>query len=141
MVPADRRIDDGAMTTTDNATAVVEGYFTCWNSTDPARRAAAIRSTWAPDARLIDPMVDVTGHEQLAGTFAAFHETFAGSSFRRLGGIDSHHDHLRWGWEMVDRNDDVLLDGIDVALLDDDGRIRYVVGFFGAALPTAPPES
>jgi hypothetical protein len=143
MVPDDRRVDDGSMTTTDTTTpptntdhtAVADGYFACWNATDPDERAAAIRSTWAPDARTIDPLIDATGHEQLAATFAAFHETYAGNSFRQRGGIDGHHDHLRWAWEMVDADGEIVLDGIDVALIDDAGLIRYLVGFFGATVP------
>ncbi len=36
---------------------------------------------------------------------------------------------------MVDPSGTVVLDGLDAALVGDDGRLRYVVGFFGAAIP------
>jgi hypothetical protein len=36
---------------------------------------------------------------------------------------------------MVDADGEIVLDGIDVALIDDAGLIRYLVGFFGATVP------
>jgi hypothetical protein len=122
---------------TDTTAALVDGYFECWNSTDPEIRAAAIDRTWAEDATMTDPIVEVAGHEQLAGVFAQFHVTYEGHSFRRTGGIDAHHGFVRWGWEMLDADGTVALDGVDVASLSPDGRLQHVAGFFGSALPEA----
>ena len=121
-------------TTTDHI-QTIEGYFDCWNTTDGDARAALVARVYVPDAHLVDPLVDVTGHEALTELFATFHVTYVGHSFRRVGGIDAHHDLVRWGWEMLDADGNVVLDGIDAALLADDGRISFVAGFFGAALP------
>jgi hypothetical protein len=133
------------MTTTDSSTrtstpttskkastdlqTVIDGYFTCWNTTDADARLAAVEATWAPEARSVDPMADVTGHAELTGMFAGFHDLYAGHSFRQRGGVDEHHGIARWGWEMVDPTGTVVLDGIDVAMVTD-RKIAYLVGFF-----------
>lgn len=131
--------DTATDTTIDSeaATALVDGYFECWNSTDPDARARAIDGTWAENATMTDPIVDVEGHGQLAGVFTQFHVTYDGHSFRRRGGIDAHHGFMRWGWEMLDPDGNVALDGIDVASLSPDGLLQHVAGFFGATLPDA----
>ena len=97
---------DAANTDTDHQ-AVIDGYFACWNATDDADRLAAVERTWAVDATSSDPLAAVTGHAELAEMFAAFHVTYAGSSFRQKGGVDAHHDLVRWGWEMVGPDDTV----------------------------------
>jgi hypothetical protein len=127
-------ITDNQATTID-LQAIVDDYFVAWNSTDPAVRSATIAAVYAAEARVCDPLVDVAGHDQLAGLFTQFHETYPGSSFRQRGAIDAHHQLLRWGWEMVDADGNVTLDGLDVALLDADAKLSFVAGFFGLALP------
>lgn len=124
--------------TTDDTTdlqSIIDGYFACWNATDAAVRCAAVERHWAPEARSVDPMADVHGHEELTAMFAGFHETYASHSFRQRGGVDEHHDIVRWGWEMLNPDGEVVLDGIDAAMVAD-GKISYLVGFFGYDLPT-----
>lgn len=132
--------NDTAITPTGTITTdlddVIAGYLACWNTTDAAERAELVARYWADGARMVDPLVDVTGHDELAGVFARFHETYPGCSFRRRGGHDAHHALARWCWEMVDANGNVVLDGLDVALLADDGRLAYVAGFFSATIRT-----
>lgn len=123
------------MTTTHQNT--IDGYFECWNTTDPQRRAAAVARTWAEDATSSDPLNEVTGHDQLTAMLAGVQEQYPGHTFRQVGAADSHHRLLRWGWEMVDPDGARLLDGIDVALVGEDGRLTYLAGFFGADLPAA----
>jgi hypothetical protein len=124
-------------TSTTDPRTVIDGYFECWNATSDTVRGDAIRRTWAPDAHSSDPVAEVTGHEQLAAMFAQFHATYPGSSFRQNGGVDAHHNLVRWGWEMIDADGVVAFDGFDVAVIDD-GRIAHLAGFFGYDQPAAP---
>jgi hypothetical protein len=121
--------------TTLDLDATIDGYLAAWNTTDPTERAAIVERVWTADARMSDPLVDVTGHAELDAVFARFHDTYPGCSFRRKGGHDGHHELVRWGWEMVDPAGTVVLDGIDIAVVAADGRLQRVAGFFGAALP------
>jgi hypothetical protein len=50
---------------------------------------------------------------------------------RRSTGVDEHHDHVRYGWELIDGDGNVALAGMDVGLLDGAGRLVHVAGFFG----------
>ena len=130
-------------TTTDTTTtgqaatehqALIDAYFDCWNTTDDAARRSLVERTYAADGHLADPLVDVTGHDGLVELFTNFHVAYPGHSFRQRGDVDAHHDLVRWGWQMVDGDGNVALDGLDVALVAD-GRISDVAGFFGLALP------
>ncbi len=123
-------------TSTTYLQAVIDRYFECWNATSDTARSDAIRRTWAPDAKSSDPVAEVTGHAQLAEMFAGFHATYPGSSFRQKGGVDAHHNLVRWGWEMIGADGVVALDGLDVAVIDD-GRIVHLAGFFGYHQPAA----
>jgi hypothetical protein len=61
---------------------------------------------------------------------------YPGHRFRRASGIDAHHDHLRFAWELVTPDGTVALAGMDVGEVAGDGRLRRITGFFGE-LPTA----
>ena len=116
---------------------IIDSYFDCWNQTDADARRAAVERAWTHDATNADPLNQVTGHDELDAMFASTQAAYPGNTFRQVGVADRHHDLVRWGWEMVDPEGTVVLDGIDVALLADDGRLSYLAGFFGAAIPTA----
>jgi hypothetical protein len=62
---------------------------------------------------------------------------FPGHRFRRVSGVDVHHDELRFGWELRSPDGAVVVTGIDVGALGPDGRLRRITGFFGE-LPAAP---
>lgn len=112
---------------------LIDGYLAGWNTTDPAERAELVARHWAPDARMADPLVDVTGHAELIDVFARFHETYPACSFRRRGTHDAHHELVRWEWEMLDPNGSVILTGMDVAVVAD-GRLSMVAGFFDTVI-------
>jgi hypothetical protein len=127
------------MTTTPTSTPqdIIDGYFECWNATDADARAAAIARTWTEEATSSDPLSEVTGHDELAAMMDAVRAQYPGHSFRQVGQPDGHHDLLRWSWEMVDAEGAGVVDGFDVALRAEDGRLSYLAGFFGASIPTA----
>ncbi|HEU4658417.1 MAG TPA: nuclear transport factor 2 family protein [Capillimicrobium sp.] len=112
-------------------TAVVDGYLEAYGETDPARRDALIAQVWCEDGRLVDPPLTGEGHGGISDMAAAMQQQFAGHRFRRVSGIDEHHGHARYAWELVSPDGAVAAAGVDVAELADDGRLRRVVGFFG----------
>jgi hypothetical protein len=48
-----------------------------------------------------------------------------------VSGVDTHHDQVRFGWELAAPNGSVVVSGIDVGGLAPDGRLRRITGFFG----------
>jgi hypothetical protein len=51
--------------------------------------------------------------------------------------IDSHHDQLRFAWQVVGPDGSVPVAGIDVGVLAPDGRLERITGFFGELAPQA----
>ena len=120
---------------TTDITTTVDGYLAAWNEPDPARRAERIAGVWAEDGQLIDPPLTGEGHDGISEMAAAMQQHYPGHSFRRASGIDAHHDHLRFAWELVGPGGDVALSGLDVGQLAADGRLQRVTGFFGELPP------
>ena len=122
---SDTAIDPSTISTT------VDTYLAMWNEPDPAKRAELIERAWVADGRYVDPVQEAQGHAPLSAMVAAIHERFPGQSFRRLGGIDAHHDQVRFAWELAAPDGAVTVAGIDVGALADDGRLVSITGFFG----------
>jgi hypothetical protein len=76
-------------------------------------------------------MLEAEGHTVLNDMVAGVHTRFPGHRFRRISGIDSHHDQVRFAWELAGPDGRIAVAGIDVGELAPDGRLRSITGFFG----------
>ena len=109
----------------------IDRFFQAWNATSPDERRAAVEAAWTPDASVKDPLADVRGHDQIAAFLGEAVSQFPGHSFRRVGGIDGHHDLARFAWHLVGPDGHVVVEGLEVATIADDGRLSSTIGFFG----------
>jgi hypothetical protein len=114
-----------------DVTTTVDTYFAMWNENDPTKRAELIKAAWAADARYVDPLLEADGHDALSQMVEGVHAQFPGHQFRRLSGVDAHHDRVRFAWDLVAPDGAVTVAGIDVGVLADDGRLQSITGFFG----------
>jgi hypothetical protein len=114
---------------------LVDNWLAAYADPDAARRLAAIREGWNAEGRLVDPPMEARGHQGISDQAATLLAQFPGHRFERSTAIDAHHQFLRYGWKLVDGNGAAVLEGLDVAELDVDGRLLRVVGFFGAQPP------
>jgi SnoaL-like domain len=112
-------------------TSTVDTYLSAYGEPDAARRAELISQVWADDGRLVDPPLAAEGHDGISDMAAAVQRQFAGHRFRRVSGIDAHHDRFRFAWELVGPDGTVAVSGIDIGELAEDGRLRRITGFFG----------
>jgi hypothetical protein len=64
--------------------------------------------------------------------------TYPGGRIERTSAIDAHHGWARFGWRMALADGTTLPEGIDFAEIGEDGKLRRVVGFFGALRPRKP---
>lgn len=109
----------------------VDTYIAMWNETDATRRSDLIGRAWASDGRYLDPQLEAEGPAAISAMVAAVHERFPGHRFRRVSGIDQHHDQIRFAWELVAPDGTLTVAGIDIGELAADGRLRRITGFFG----------
>ncbi|WP_369387106.1 nuclear transport factor 2 family protein [Streptomyces sp. CG1] len=126
---------------TDRYESAAARYFEAWNATEPEALKKAVAAAWTADSGYTDPPpeggppADVRGHEGIAAVIKAAHEQFPGFVFRPLGAVDGHHDTARFAWELVSEaggasgGDSAPVAGFDVVTLDEEGRIRQVLGF------------
>jgi hypothetical protein len=108
---------------------LMDRYLACWNETDAAARRTLVEQTFADDSSYTDPLADVRGHDQIAATIDAVQQQFPGFVFTARGAADEHHRQARFGWGLGPVGADPLVEGFDVVVLDDDGRITTVLGF------------
>ena len=118
-----------------DAAKLVESYLDTWNETDPDARRSAVASVWAEDARYVDPLTSVSGHDQISDLIAGVQQQAPGHVFRLVDDqVDSHHNVVRFSWELVPASGgESLAIGFDVAVTEEDGRIGSVVGFLDKA--------
>ncbi|MFC4536027.1 nuclear transport factor 2 family protein [Sphaerisporangium dianthi] len=116
---------------------LVNQYIAVWNETDPAARRAAIDRLWAEDGTYVDPLAAAEGHAAIDSVIAAAQSHFPGFVFRLSGPVDAHHHLARFGWSLApDAAAESVVDGFDVVVLTEDGRLRDVLGFLDK-VPTA----
>jgi hypothetical protein len=111
--------------------AIIERWFTALNEPDGGRRAELVEQAWAPDGRWVDPPFEGQGHDAINEMVSGVYAQYPDHRFRLVSGVDAHHDSLRVGWELVSPDGDVVVAGTDVGVLDGDGRLSRVTGFFG----------
>ena len=109
----------------------ITSWFSALNETDARRRAAHLERAWADDGRWVDPPFEGQGHDAINQMVDGVHQQYAGCRFRRVSAVDAHHDAVRYGWEMVDPDGNVIVAGLDIGQLAPDGRLLRVSGFFG----------
>jgi hypothetical protein len=131
-------------------TELVNRFVGLWNDPDPDSRRATIRELWSEDGGQVlqppqemreaaaaigfpDPRLEVRGHEEIERRVTRAYEDFvagAGFAFRGRGNVERLDDVLKFNWEMVPAaGGDVQAVGLEVFLLDRDGRIRTNYAF------------
>jgi len=53
---------------------MITNYLACWNETDAEARLALLDRHWSRSATYVDPLVAVTGHDDLSAAIGAVHE-------------------------------------------------------------------
>jgi hypothetical protein len=121
-----------------DAKDVVDRYIATWNETDPARRRELISRTWIEEGQYLDPLMAGEGQDGIDAMIHAVQTQFPGHRFRRTSNIDTHHDRVRFSWELGPEGAAPLAGGLDVGVIAD-GRLRSITGFLDfAPSPNGP---
>jgi hypothetical protein len=114
--------------TTDITTDITDHYLATFNAAGP-ERAALLDRHWSPGATYTDPLAEVAGHDGITALIDGVQAQFPGFVFTRLGDPDAHHRQVRFQWGLGPADAEPLVVGSDVLVLDEQGRIRDVLGF------------
>ena len=110
---------------------VIDTYFAMWNEPDRAKRLEVIAQAWTADGHYVDPLSDVTGFEALADMVEGVRGHYPGATLQQTSELDAHHNVVRFGWEAKDGEGNVIVAGLDVCVVAEDGRLQALAGFFG----------
>ena len=111
--------------------ATIEAWFASLNDPEAASRTAHLEQAWTAGGQWVDPPFEGAGRDAINQMVDAVHQQYPGVRFRRVSAVDAHHDAIRYAWEMVDPDGNVVVAGVDIGQLAPDGRLQRVSGFFG----------
>jgi hypothetical protein len=114
---------------------VIAAYDAAWNEAAPDARRRLLEESVAEDGELIEPHGRFVGREAILHRLEGFSSRFPGARVELTSGLDEHNCFIRYSWTIVSAEGAGLLNGIDVAELDEEGKLHRVVMFFGP-LPT-----
>lgn len=112
-----------------NYQAIATAYLDTFNATDPAERKRLVAEHFREDVSYVDPMAEISGHDQLAAFIAGAQEQFPGWTFSLVGTVDGHHNRARFSWALGPEGEEAPVLGFDVIHLDDESNITAVHGF------------
>lgn len=112
-----------------SAEEAVRGYLATWNVIDEDDRGRLLDQFWSPEVSYTDPLMSLTGRNELEAAIAGVHEQFPGMFFSLIGQVDSHHAQLRFQWGLGPADAEPVAIGFDVIVLGADGLIQSVYGF------------
>ncbi len=110
---------------------IVAAYCEAWNVAGDGERRALLEKSWTDDGAYTDPRTDLVGRNALFAHISRVQAMRPGSRIVMTGGLDAHHDVLRFAWKLVDPQGAAVIEGVDFGELAADGRLRRIVGFFG----------
>jgi hypothetical protein len=115
-----------------NVTELIDRYIAMWNETDAERRRDLIAKTWTKTGSYLDPVMQGEGPAGLDAMVRGVQERFPGHKFRRTSEVDSHHDRIRFAWELAADGGLAVVGGTDFGILSE-GRLQAITGFFDQA--------
>jgi hypothetical protein len=113
----------------NDLTDLIDRYIAMWNETDAARRRELIARVWTENASYLDPALEGAGRGGIDAMVRGVQERFPGHRFRRTSDVDSHHDRLRFCWELGPEGGSAVVKGTDIGIVAE-GRLQTITGFF-----------
>ena len=111
-------------------TDLIDRYIATWNETDSGRRRDLIAQTWSEGANYIHPILQGDGRDGIDAMIASVQERFPGHRFRRTGDVESHHDRVRFTWDLAPEDGEAVVRGTDFGVVTPDHQLQAITGFF-----------
>lgn len=118
---------------------VIDNYASSLIEPDESRRIAMLERVWADDCTVILPEMCLRGRDEVNAHIGRIQREYYGTATPTLSGaFDITDQFLRFEWRILTPLGDVVNAGVNFADLDEDGRIKRLVVFFGFRPPRAP---
>jgi hypothetical protein len=125
--------------------AIADRYVALWNEPDQNRRRKLIQELWTEDgAHILQPpreirdiaarpgvglsaSLEARGYAALEARATSAHEEFVASGsfrFQRRDNVEIVADVIKFNWEMVSADGEVVAVGLEFLVLGPDGRIQ-----------------
>jgi SnoaL-like domain len=115
--------------------ASIEAFVAAWNERDPAQRMRLIEQACAEDLHMRTPGKRIDGRAQLDALIADYQQRRPGERAVLASAIDVQGSSFRYAGR-VEGATIPRSDALDAGACDEDGRIRVLLSFVGAALPS-----
>jgi hypothetical protein len=110
----------------------IDDYFAAWNEPQTEQQRALLERSVTADVELVHPTWGRSqGIDALLAGIDKYRSALPDTAIVLTGGLDSHNDLVRYGWDIVDRHGNRVMDGIDVVELASDGRLKRILLFHG----------
>ena len=116
---------------------VVGAYAAAWNEPDIAARRQLLEKSWAAAGTYTDPTAHLEGREALVQHISGFQKGLPNTRIEPTSQVDVHHNQIRFTWKITKVDGTTASEGMDFGVIDADGRIAKIVGFFGPFTPKA----
>ena len=103
--------------------------------TDATIRAELAHAVFADDGRLVDPLIEAEGPEQVAAAVGQLQDQMPGHALTRTTVADAHHTYARFGWTVNGPDGTVAVDELD--FVAPSGQITVLVGTSGCGKTTS----
>jgi uncharacterized protein YndB with AHSA1/START domain len=115
-----------------NAAQTVDGWFAAWSEPDAEARARRLDVIVLTDVRFQDRFSSIAGEAELKAHLAAVHRFMPGTRLERRGDVRHCQWHVLADWSALGPAGEERGRGTNVFVLDADGRIEEVTGFWSA---------
>ncbi|HSO34606.1 MAG TPA: nuclear transport factor 2 family protein [Labilithrix sp.] len=116
--------------------ASIEAYIAAWNEHDAARRMRLIEQACAEDLRMRTPGKRIDGRAELDALIADFQQRRPGERAVLASAVDLQGHVFRYAGVVEGSPTARAGETFDAGECDENGRIRLLLSFVGAALPS-----
>lgn len=116
--------------------ASIEAYVAAWNERDAAQRMKLIERACAEDLLMRTPGKRIAGRAELDALITDFQRRLPGARAVFASAIDVQGTVFRYSGVVEGATLPNGGEAFDAGACDDDGRIRVLLSFVGAALPS-----
>lgn len=111
-----------------NFKEVFDIWSESWAITERTKRDELLKTILADDFRYTDPLIELSGLNEVSDYIAEFHKQSPGITFAQTN-VVSHHNKNLVKWNTLNENKEVI-DGGSSFVLVEDNKLKDITGFF-----------